>query len=427
MRIVLSYFILLFSSFVSLSPALAQDDQKWIVIGRDAASLAQSRLVRSPGDRSAFAVFGANKDRAIANLGSVSTEELTQTIHPTFPRCGGYMAFDTREQAVAEVNNPFYAANRLLKLTFPKVVDQQAHVLPALSLVDKQEIMATINTLTSFGTRFFNSNKGQEAALMLEARWKTLGAGRPDFSVERIAHKWKQNSVIATIKGAIEPDEIVILGAHLDSINMANMNAAPGADDDASGIAVISEILRVLRQRDFKPRRTIQFMAYSAEEVGLKGSKEIAERYASEMKKVVAVLQFDMSGFSGSDKNMYFISDEEYVNKDLTDFLKSLIAEYNGSGPHEITHGDTLCSYGCSDHVSWTRVGYPSAFPFEATFENFNTSIHSPMDVVAQMDTTGTHQARFAKLGLEYAIEIGKSSSGMERPSADSPGERSSR
>jgi leucyl aminopeptidase len=163
-------------------------------------------------------------------------------------------------------------------------------------------------------------------------------------------------------------------------------------------------------QRDFKPRRTIQFIAYAAEEVGLRGSREIAERYASQMKKVVAVLQIDMSGFSGSDKNMYFISDEEYVNKDLTDFLKSLIAEYNGSGPHEITHGDTLCSYGCSDHVSWTRVGFPSAFPFEATFENFNTSIHSPMDVVTTMDGTGTHQARFAKLGLEYAIEIGKSS-----------------
>src|SRR5690242_1448974 len=167
MRIVSSHFMLFFFSFVALWPALAQEDQKWIVIGRDAASLAQSRLVRSPNDRSAFAVFGANKDRAIANLGSVSTEELTQTIHPAFPRCGGYMAFDTREQALAEVNNPFYAANRALKLTFPKAIDQQAHVLPALNLVDRQEIMATINALTSFGTRFFNSNKGQEAALML--------------------------------------------------------------------------------------------------------------------------------------------------------------------------------------------------------------------------------------------------------------------
>jgi bacterial leucyl aminopeptidase len=410
MRIVLSYSMLFFFSLAGLSSVLAQEDQKWIVIGRDAASLAQSRLVRSPNDRSAFAVFGANRDRAIANLGSVSTEELTQTIHPAFPRCGGYTAYDTREQALAEVNNPFYAANRALKLTFPKVIDQQAHVLPALTLVDRQEIMATISALANFGTRYFNSNKGQEAALMLEERWKTLGAGRPDFSVERIAHKWKQNSVIATIKGAVEPDEIVIVGAHLDSINAGNMNDAPGADDDASGIAVITEILRILMQRDFKPRRTIQFMAYAAEEVGLKGSKEIAERYANEMKKVVAVLQFDMSGFSGSDKNMYFVSDEDYVNKDLTDFLKSLIAEYNGAGPHEITYGDTLCSYGCSDHVSWTRVGFPSAFPFEATFEAFNTSIHSPMDVVATMDGSGTHQARFAKLGLEYAIEIGKSS-----------------
>src|SRR5262245_53337588 len=283
MRIVLSHFILVFFGFVSLSPALAQEGQKWIVIGRDAASLAQSRLLRSPDDRSSFAVFGANKDRAIANLGRVSTQELTRTIHPAFPRCGGYTVHDTREQALAEINNPFYGANTRLKLTFPKVIDQQAHVLPALSLVDKQEIIATINALANLGTRFFDSDKGQEAALLLEERWKTHGAGRPNFSVERFGHGWKQNSMIATLKGAVQPDQIVITAAHLDSINLDDTNAAPGADDDASGIAVITEILRVLMQRDFKPRPTIQFMAYAAEEVGLRGSREIAERYAREM------------------------------------------------------------------------------------------------------------------------------------------------
>ena len=225
------------------------------------------------------------------------------------------------------------------------------------------------------GTRYYNSDAGRDAALELHDRWKNFGAGRIDFSVTRFEHPWKQDSVIASITGSALPNEIVLIGGHLDSINYSNQSVAPGADDNASGIAVVSEVLRVLLASEFRPQRTLQFMAYAAEEVGLRGSRAIAQEYKRNAKNVVAALQLDMTGFSGSSHDMYFIND--YVSTHLTDFLKELIAEYNQPGTHGITFGDTECRYACSDHVAWTEVGVPAAFPSEARSADINKAMHT--------------------------------------------------
>src|SRR5690606_16105710 len=98
----------------------------------------------------------------------------------------------------------------------------------------------------------------------------------------------QQSSVVLTIQGQTLPDEIAVLGAHLDSIcsrsgttnGQANCDTgvttaqrrAPGADDDASGIAVLTEVLRVVLDNGYRPQRTVKFMGYAAEEVGLVGS-----------------------------------------------------------------------------------------------------------------------------------------------------------
>ena len=223
--------------------------------------------------------------------------------------------------------------------------------------------------------------------------------------------------VIATIRGAELPDEIVVIGAHLDSINPGNIADAPGADDDASGVAAVSEVLRAVLASGFTPKRTLQFMAYAAEEVGLRGSTEIAEDYAADpSRKVVAALQMDMTGFAGSPQDMYFVTD--YVSTDLTEFLKDLIATYNGPGPHAISFGETACGYGCSDHVAWTGIGVPAAFPFEALFEDYNEAIHTPADFLERLDTSGGKQAKFAKLGVEFMIEVAKSASAAPSASA---------
>ena len=69
---------------------------------------------------------------------------------------------------------------------------------------------------------------------------------------------------------------------------------APGADDDGSGIATLTEILRIAMANGWKPKRTIKFMGYAAEEVGLRGSAAIAADFKAQGVNVVGVMQFDM-------------------------------------------------------------------------------------------------------------------------------------
>ncbi|MGX9574300.1 M28 family peptidase [Mesorhizobium sp. f-mel] len=306
-----------------------------------------------------------------------------------------------------ELNNPIYQPGFVHSegVFASTPIDEQLTVGLALEEIKPSQIIQTISDLEALGSRHFQSVGGERAAELVAELWGGYALGRDDVTVERIDHDWPQDSVVATIRGETLPNEIVIVGGHLDSIHSPDNSNAPGADDNASGIGVVSETLRVLMQLGVRPERTLQFMAYAGEEEGLLGSGAIAGEYAGSGKKVVGVLQLDMTGFRGSERDMYLVTD--YVNPHATAFLKALISEYNTTGSHTITFGETACGYACSDHASWTRKGYPAAFPFEAEFSVLNPKIHTPEDLIVNLDSEGEHQARFAKLSVEFAIELG--------------------
>jgi leucyl aminopeptidase len=213
-------------------------------------------------------------------------------------------------------------------------------------------------------------------------------------------------SVIMTIEGSDLPGEFVIVGGHLDSTSSQAQTNAPGADDDASGIATITEAIRSLFEIEYMPRRTIEVMAYAAEEIGLVGSAEIAQEYASNGVDVGAVVQFDMTNFNGSANDISFITD--FTNATLNAYLMSLLDHYNASGPHAVSYGTSVCNYGCSDHASWTAEGFMASFPFEANFGDHNSAIHTPEDTFS-ISGTADHAVKFAKLCAEFLIESSKS------------------
>ncbi|MCJ8345835.1 M20/M25/M40 family metallo-hydrolase, partial [bacterium] len=190
----------------------------------------------------------------------------------------------------------------------------------------------------------------------------------------------------------------------LDSINGqwgASKRRAPGADDNASGIATITEIIRIALKHNYKPQRTIKFMAYAAEEVGLIGSKHIANDFKKQNKKVVGVIQLDMTNYQGDETDILFMDD--YTNKAQNQFLGTLVDEYVG-----VSWGYSRCGYGCSDHASWHRAGYPASMPHEATMDGGNPHIHSTRDTIEQSNGHAKHAAKFAKLGLAFMAELGK-------------------
>jgi leucyl aminopeptidase len=201
-----------------------------------------------------------------------------------------------------------------------------------------------------------------------------------------------------TIVGSEKPEEIIILGGHADSISDEHM--APGADDNASGIASITEVIRILMSNDFKPKRTIKFMGYAAEEVGLFGSQDLARSYSKAQAKVLGVMQLDMTLFKGTaDKDIVLISD--YTNKNQNLFLGKLIDEYV-----KVPWGYSLCGYGCSDHASWSAYGYPASFPFESSFDESSPLIHTASDTLENYQNDAGHAVKFSQLATAFVVEM---------------------
>ncbi|MGK5047143.1 M28 family metallopeptidase [Janthinobacterium sp. GB4P2] len=96
------------------------------------------------------------------------------------------------------------------------------------------------------------------------------------------------HNVVARIPGTEKPEEIVLIGAHLDSYD-----GGTGAADNGGGVATMLEAMRLLAKSNARPRRTIMLVAFGAEEIGRKGSFAFAQRHAGELKNIVMMLNRD--------------------------------------------------------------------------------------------------------------------------------------
>jgi len=351
---------------------------------------------------------------------------ITERIHQRERRCGGYFAFADLQQAERFLQSDrSYLSKRTPATPVEYRIDNQATVAPWLDQVQHTNIYNTISHLSNYQNRYYASTYGRQAAEWIQSTWMGLAAGRSDVSSELFgcATCSTQPSVILTIRGRELPNEIVVLGAHLDSINASGggvSQRAPGADDDASGIATLTEVLRIAMANGWKPRRTVKFMGYAAEEVGLRGSNAIAQAHRAANARVVAVLQFDMTNYKSSTPvDMRLVTD--YSNSHLQTFLLALFDAY--LAPRGFVRGTDTCGYACSDHASWTAAGYPSGYFFEAGSSNggYFPVIHTTSDTLANMGNSAQNSAKFAMLGLAFLGEAAKTSDLNVFPTAPLP------
>jgi leucyl aminopeptidase len=373
-----------------------EPERVYITIGADVAATARE-VAHGVAIETLHDSDGSG-DVAIVEIDAGDAQALSERLHEVTDRCGGYMVHDSLEDARAAVHaldeeHPDYTLDR------PEIVNA---LLPKL---DRERIHKTIADLSGMQNRYYQSKTGAEASRWLQARWQSF-TKRSDVTVELFDHGYAQKSVILTIPGTTHPDEVIVIGGHLDSIAPGGKNSvAPGADDDASGTATVTEIARVLLENDFRPERTIKLMAYAAEEVGLRGSLAIAKDYKKRGVHVVGALQLDMTNYQGSDRDIWLIDD--HTSKAQNAFLVQLIESYVGA-----SWGWDRCGYACSDHASWHRYGVPASMPFEARFRDHNRSIHTKRDTLEMSDDNANHALTFARLGTAYAIELAKGSLG---------------
>ena len=179
------------------------------------------------------------------------------------------------------------------------------------SIIDKLVIFETRHSMSTTS----DANRGIGSARnWVEGEFKKYAAGsngrllvkQDTFTVfpdgKRINRKVVMANVMATLKGTDPTDDrILIISGHLDSRNtdiMDSVKAAPGANDDASGVAIVMELARILSKKEFPC--TIIFVAMQGEEQGLLGARHMAKNARKENWNINAMITNDISGNSYS-------------------------------------------------------------------------------------------------------------------------------
>lgn len=153
-------------------------------------------------------------------------------------------------------------------------------------------------------------------------------------------------NILAKISGS-DPklkNEYVIVGAHMDHLGVdMSGDILNGADDNASGTAVVMEAARVMKRNGFKPKRTILFALWAAEEEGLLGSKYYTENPVYPLDKTVANINLDMEGHGTGKvgaRGSYFAPEVWDILKTRLpkDIIDNVIPGRGGPGGSDHTH-----------------------------------------------------------------------------------------
>ena len=394
--------MLLLGASAEASPALGDD--VWISTDAEGARVVESLL--GPSAQATLTTAPTPGQELLAvRLPRAQLEALSSAMHAARNRCGGFALHDSLKAAQRATEQPTPTTpDTTGALQVQYLIDNAATVTPLLPKLLTANLQKTIEDLSAYPTRLHSSETGKQAALWIRDRWQSFANGRADVKVELITHKGTpQPSVALTITGAKQPAEIVVLGGHLDSIN-GKGGLAPGADDNASGIAVLTEVARVALEAGYQPDRSVVFYAYAAEEIGLVGSGEIAADAKAKKLNVVGVLQLDMTNYNPS-PSPYVAIVTDFTDAMLNGFARQLVDEYVG-----VPWKDTKCGYACSDHGPWSQRGFPAHYVHESTTDESNDHIHTAEDTLALTNGKADHSLYFARYGVAYMAELAKGS-----------------
>jgi carboxypeptidase Q len=170
-------------------------------------------------------------------------------------------------------------------------------------------------------------------------------------------------NTVGEIRGREKPDEYVILGAHLDSWDLAQ-----GTTDNGTGTSVVLEAARILAKRGIRPKRTIRFVLFTGEEQGLHGSRAYVQQHKDELPQVSLCLVHD----TGTGRVVGLGLQGRAAVKPI---LEGELAALKEIGFNEIN----LRGMGGSDHMSFEQAGVPG-FAFQQDMSEYRFTHHSQSD-----------------------------------------------
>ncbi len=308
----------------------------------------------------------------------------------------------------------------LIFFSFSSGFAQNVTFTNILSAINADSIKRTVMDMQAFDSRFcLHDNK--EVAEYLVARLQAYGienAAIDSFYVEDTTQitgpfaAWMYN-VKAHMEGSVAGDSTLIIGAHLDAIAYDTIYhiypTTAGADDNASGIAVMLEMARIFHTFNLQPKISLDFMAYDAEELGLFGSRYDAEKRRAAQENIVVMLNNDMVGNQPSEEEWKIFLSVYYNSNDVLELTKYIcstftLLKYYIPDYYENKYYNRSDSYSYYDNGF--KVNYISEYQFSPYY-------HSMLDVYTACNVDYMREVAALNFGLIYHYSIQKLQSDM--------------
>ncbi len=337
-------------------------------------------------------------DRALASVGAPAGERLFlvvqngrlfQVDHPEVPvllDTGRHLVVDLEPEVAQELEDSGGACWTLRPLPVGPVVTTPAAsgrgpeteaVRRCVDQLSRDRFAADLATLAGHATRHSASADFDAAATWAAAQLAEAGFAVTTQPVPRVGGRCR--NVIADRPGTgPAPRDVVLVTAHLDSVNLRGPEApAPGADDNASGSAGVLAIARALDGAETE--LDLRLVLFGGEEQGLFGSSHhVAGLTGAERARIRAVVNMDMiAGLNTAVRGV--LLEGAAVSRTVLDALAEAAATYTGLA---VSIGLSPAN---SDHVPFIDVGVPAVLTIEGA-DGTNRRVHTERDTVAELD-----------------------------------------
>ncbi len=222
-----------------------------------------------------------------------------------------------------------------------------------------------------------------------------------DVDIENVFHDedTKGYNVLAEIPGTDRRlrDEVVLIGGHLDSWHVGT-----GGNDNAAGVVIMMEVMRILKELGVEPRRTIRIGLWGAEEQGLFGSRGyVAEHYydretgkKEDYDKLSAY--FNIDNGSGKIRGIWLMGNDE-----ARPIFEDLFAPFHDMGASTVTLRNT----GSTDHVAFNAVGLPGFNMLQDRID-YGRGYHSNMDTFERMELGDMMHSAVIMASIVYHVAM---------------------
>lgn len=290
---------------------------------------------------------------------------------------------------------------------------KKVEALSKIKLVDSTEVVTYSKTITASDLKHHlyiyasdsmqgrnTGSLGQKKAVnYLQNAYKTEDIKSPindstyfqTIPSEYFPNHNASENVLAYIKGNENPEEVVVISAHLDHVGVQNDSIYNGADDDGSGTVALLEIAQAFKHAELQghhPKRSVLLLHVTGEEIGLYGSRYYTENPIFSLDKTIANLNIDMIGrVDDKHKNnsdyIYLIGSDKLstelhnISERVNNAYTNLDFDYTFNADN-----DPNRFYYRSDHYNFAKHNIPVIFYFNGAHEDY----HKPTDTADKIN-----------------------------------------